>query len=265
MLLLPSPVKLVGTYISAFGRKYTYDGRRNAYLWFGVLWGLPIPIFSIALDFALTGVGGRTPLDAISQHPLHLFFLAHPVLFALVFGAMGTLRHDLERENERLIGSLLELATTDPLTGLYNRRYMFEELEKAISRSNRSGQCFSVILFDLDGFKAVNDEEGHPAGDTVLRKVADALRSVLRQGDVLARYGGDEFLLQMHSASPSAAHLVDRATVAVQRHAGMEISAGVAGYPDDGGTPEELISAADERLGMVKRTHHERAQSPARR
>ena len=73
-------MKIVKTYLKAFGRPFTYDPRHNVYLWFGFLWGLPVPLFSILLDLSLGGVEGRSPLRAIADHPIHLFFLAHPVL-----------------------------------------------------------------------------------------------------------------------------------------------------------------------------------------
>src|SRR6516162_7906850 len=98
--------KIVRSYLSAFGRTFTYDVRRNVYLWFGFLWGIPVPIVSLALDWDLSVAPGWTLANAIASHPIHLFFLAHPLLFALVFGAMGTVRHHLQEENEQLIQSL---------------------------------------------------------------------------------------------------------------------------------------------------------------
>src|SRR5688572_10529982 len=116
--------KTIRTYLAAFGRPFTYDVRRNFYIWFGFLWGIPVPIMSLALDCTLSALPDRTLFEAILQHPIHFFFLAHPILFALVFGAMGTVRHRLEEHNEELIRSLTNLATTDALTGLHNRRYV---------------------------------------------------------------------------------------------------------------------------------------------
>src|SRR5262245_57695939 len=111
----------VERYLKALGQPFTYDLRRNVYLWFGFLWGIPVPVFSLALDCSL-GADGRGPWGVLVEHPLHLFFLAHPFFFALTFGAMGTVRHTLEEQNARLIQSLTDLATTDALTGLHNRR-----------------------------------------------------------------------------------------------------------------------------------------------
>jgi diguanylate cyclase (GGDEF)-like protein len=251
-------MKIVKTYLKAFGQAFTFDARKNVYLWFGFLWGLPVPVFSILLDLSLGGSGVRTPFQAIGEHPIHLFFLAHPVLFALVFGAMGTVRHELERENRRLIDELMDLATTDALTGLHNRRYVTEELQKAIHRSERSGQPFSIVLFDLDKFKQVNDERGHGAGDIVLRGAAGALASITRQGDVIGRYGGDEFLLVAYGDLSSVMSLAERANEAVRQRTGLSISAGVARYPEDGLNPQALIDAADTLLASTKRKRYEK-------
>lgn len=250
--------RIIRSYLAAFGRGYTFDVRRNVYLWFGLLWGIPVPVVSIALDLSLDPAPGRTPLLAVMDHPIHLLFLAHPLLFALVFGAMGTVRHALEEDNARLIESLTDLATTDALTGLHNRRYVTEELEKAIQRSRRMEQRFAVALFDLDGFKQINDTHGHTAGDLVLRKASDALKSVVREGDVLARYGGDEFLLITYGDLASASSLGARADEAVQGATGLGVSAGISRYPEDGATPALLLECADHLLAAEKELRYAR-------
>jgi len=243
--------QVIHSYGRAFSRGFTYDLRKNYYLWFGFLWGLPIPVVCLGLDISL-GRPGRTPLDAILEHPIHLFFLAHPFLFALVFGAMGTVRHKLEEENARLIGSLTDLATTDLLTGLHNRRYVLGELDKALQRSRRTGHGFSVVLFDLDGFKQINDTQGHTAGDLVLKQSALALQGVCREGDVLGRYGGDEFLLIAFGDPPDQDTLPARADQAVTLATRLGVSAGIAHFPRDGESEEALIGNADRRLAETK-------------
>jgi diguanylate cyclase (GGDEF)-like protein len=244
-------------YLTAFAQSSTYDLRRNPYVWFGFLWGLPIPVFSLALDCGLGGDPSWTILNAIARHPVHLFFLAHPILFALLFGAMGTVRHRLEEKNAELIRSLTDLATTDALTGLHNRRYVLSELTKAIQRARRTDQRFSVVLFDLDGFKRINDTSGHAAGDAVLKKAAAALQGITREGDVLGRYGGDEFLLITYGDFPSAQSLPARAEEAVAWSTGLGVSAGVARHPGDGTTEEALIERADALLAEVKKQRYE--------
>jgi len=256
--------RVIHSYGRAFRRGFTYDLRRNYYLWFGFLWGLPIPLVCLALDCSL-GQPGRTPLNAVLEHPIHLVFLAHPLLFALVFGAMGTVRHKLEEENARLIGSLTDLATTDLLTGLHNRRYVLGELDKALQRSRRTGHGFSVVLFDLDGFKQINDTQGHTAGDLVLKRAALALQGVCREGDVLGRYGGDEFLLIAFGDAPEEDTLPARADQAVLQTAGLGVSAGISHFPQDGETEEALIGRADRHLADSKEKRYAEKGTTRRR
>lgn len=240
-------------YLNAFRRGYTYNPRRNPYLGFGFLWGVPVPLFSILLDCTLTAAA---PLDALQSHPIHLLFFAHPLLFAIVFGAMGTVRQDLREENDKLIATLREEAMTDPLTGLYNRRYVLEHLKNAVIRARRTGEEVAVAMFDLDKFKAVNERHGHLYGDQVLQKVARALRAATRDCDLLGRYGGDEFLLVLLGNEEQAREVVGRATEQVAAGAGMRISVGVAGLQDAVSTELDLIREADARLKAAKRTRH---------
>jgi diguanylate cyclase (GGDEF)-like protein len=86
------------------------------------------------------------------------------------------------------------LASTDPLTGLYNRRFFLESLQREMERSRRDGRPLAAVMLDLDGFKAVNDRYGHTVGDAALMHIGRALHSAARAGDVTARFGGDEFV-----------------------------------------------------------------------
>lgn len=255
-------MKTFAAFLRAFPRAYTYDVRRNSFLWLGMFWGMLLPFFAIASDLSLLAPEGRGLLDTLRAHPVHFVFLAHPFLIGILFGAMGTVRHDLETDNRRLIRTLEGLAMTDPLTGLYNRRYIDEALKNMLESARRSRKPLSVILVDLDGFKAINDEHGHPRGDLVLCQTVAALRSALRQSDVLGRQGGDEFILLDPSDRASAARLLERAAQAVRAATGLSLSAGIGCWPEDGGTPDELIAAADRRLGDSKRKSHESRTLP---
>ena len=246
------------SYLQAFGHWFTYDVQHNVHLWFGFLWGTPVPIVSIVLDLNLNPDSGRTPLQAVLDHPVHWVFLLHPILFALVFGAMGAVRHALEVHNEQLIRSLTDLATTDSLTGLHNRRYVVEELNKALQRAQRTEHRFSVVMFDLDGFKEINDTRGHAAGDRVLKEAAQALQGVIREGDVLGRYGGDEFLLVTYGDLSYSKALMDRAEQAVQEAAALGISSGLARFPEAGAKPETLVCMADLRMAQAKAERYAR-------
>lgn len=245
-------MNVVTSYFGAFGKAYTVDVRRNPYLWFGFAWGCPIPVFSLAFDLTL-GAPGRSVVEALREHPVHILFLAHPLIFALVFGAMGTLRHALEVENLRLIAELRDQASTDALTGIANRRRVLEEIDAALARASREVRPFAVVMLDLDGFKRINDTQGHPAGDLVLKRTAAALQEVARQGDVLGRYGGDEFLLLLHGPLAGDDTFLQRAEEVVRRATGLGLSAGIARFPEDGSTTAGLVASADGRLYETKR------------
>jgi diguanylate cyclase (GGDEF)-like protein len=157
--------------------------------------------------------------------------------------------------------ALEELAAHDPLTDIFNRREFYRRLEVEIKRSLRYERIFSLVMLDLDNFKAVNDIYGHQAGDRVLKTVALVISKEVRPGDVFARYGGDEFgLILPETSIPSALKLTERIRTAVSRHtielgAGkkVNISSGLAGFPDDATTSNELVSVADKSLYSVKK------------
>ncbi len=174
---------------------------------------------------------------------------------------------DLRRERDRAARyaeQVEELAWTEPLTGLLNRRRVAEVLEEVLWEARAGGGAAAVVLLDLDGFKAVNDSFGHAAGDDVLREVTRRLRGRLRRGDHLARLGGDEFLVVLpgldaaaatEQARQVAADLVAAAAVQVPGRDGplaVGVSAGVAVYPGDGEDFDRLVSAADARMYAVK-------------
>lgn len=233
-------MKTVGAYLRAFRRGYTYDPRRNLYLWFGFLWGLPIPAFAFLLEAGGPGL-------------LHGFFLLHPLLFALVFGAMGTVRHSLEEENARLIRRLSEEAATDALTGLPNRRELMRDIEAAARRARRTRAPFSVVMLDLNGFKEVNERDGHAAGDRVLAEVARALQGSLRDSDIVGRHGGDEFVLVIDGDADVARATVARAWQAAVAATGLSFESGVATFPAEGEGADRLLETADRRLAEAKR------------
>ena len=160
--------------------------------------------------------------------------------------------------NARLLGDSRRLASDDPLTGLTNRRVLVERLEAEAAEARRHGDAFCVILCDLDGLKGVNDGAGHLVGDSVLRSVATTLRATARTEDVVARFGGDEFVLLLPRTGLEAARAL---VVRLQRelpeqtymwagkpHALPRVSFGVAAFPEDGLLADQLIAKADERM-----------------
>ncbi|MGP6156381.1 MAG: diguanylate cyclase [Vulcanimicrobiaceae bacterium] len=158
---------------------------------------------------------------------------------------------------------LRDLALRDPLTGLFNRRFLQEVLEVQLAQAARTGRPLAVALFDIDNFKTFNDTFGHEAGDFVLREVAQTLRGRNRKGDVACRYGGEEFLVAFPGMSAAAgrqrvdALRNDIKGIAVTFRGkalpAITISAGVATFPECANS-EALISAADRALYVAKRS-----------
>ncbi|MDZ7339686.1 MAG: diguanylate cyclase, partial [candidate division KSB1 bacterium] len=167
------------------------------------------------------------------------------------------------RALEEAEAKLHELAITDGLTGLYNYRYFKEQLVHEVDRAARHKESFSLIMLDIDHFKHYNDTHGHLAGDKVLKDLARLLRENVRKIDVAARYGGEEFALILVQTPHQASGVVARKLQALVQEFPFEhreqqpggrltISMGVATYPEDGTTAEELIAAADRRLYRAK-------------
>jgi diguanylate cyclase (GGDEF)-like protein len=160
-------------------------------------------------------------------------------------------------------------AITDPLTGLYNRRYLRTALRREVRRSHRHGGVFSVLLLDLDRFKAVNDRYGHMLGDLVLRRVSRVIRRGVRDADIACRYGGEEFAVLFPETDRLGAYIAAermRRGVAASfserptggRKIPMTVSGGIASFPDDGGESSTLIARADETLYRAKRAGRNR-------
>jgi len=142
--------------------------------------------------------------------------------------------------------SFINEATRDGLTGLYNRRFFQETLANHIEAAVRYGRELSLVLFDIDHFKQINDQSGHPAGDKVLKHFADQLRKTARHADIVCRIGGDEFaVLLPETSKTNAAHFVKRV---VSKQKFPTVSAGIAALPCD-----DLMAAADADL-MLKKT-----------
>jgi diguanylate cyclase (GGDEF)-like protein len=156
----------------------------------------------------------------------------------------------------------VQLSTTDPLTTIYNRRFINEFLMKEIERSKRSKKHFSIVICDIDNFKAINDTYGHLSGDIVLKTFSQLLSNNIRNLDVVGRYGGDEFVIILPEATNEIArNVIERLKLKIE---GMEIevpkedrvkitaSFGISTFPEDGISSDDLLVVSDERLYKAK-------------
>jgi len=178
-------------------------------------------------------------------------------------------RHRVEEQLAEAHVRLAHLAYHDHLTGLPNRAQFQEHLDVALERARREGSSVAVLFIDLDGFKQVNDDHGHAAGDAVLRAVGERLSAARRGGDVVARLGGDEFLMLVSLAGTdreALEALFDRVREQLHRPVDvegvrMEVagSVGAAIFPDDAETGDELIRAADLAMYDLKQRGRGRA------
>ncbi|MCD9185978.1 MAG: diguanylate cyclase [Pyrinomonadaceae bacterium] len=163
-------------------------------------------------------------------------------------------------------------ALTDPMTGLPNARSLQMQFEKEVARASRNGSSFQVLMLDLDGFKAVNDTYGHKAGDALLKGISKAMREQLRDYDFLSRYAGDEFVAIIPETDKNAIQeLCQRLERAVKEFklpinevefARVGVSLGVASYPQNGESFDQVVIAADKAMYAVKAIRKQKLQEP---
>jgi diguanylate cyclase (GGDEF)-like protein len=168
----------------------------------------------------------------------------------------------LALSNLRLSEKLRHQSIRDPLTGLFNRRYMEESLERELRRAVRNNELVALLMIDIDHFKQFNDTFGHQAGDTLLREFGTFLRQRTRGQDVACRFGGEEFVIiltasSLDGASQRAELLREELKQLVVQHVGqvlgaLSISIGVSAFPNHGSSAEELLNAADRALYRAK-------------
>jgi diguanylate cyclase (GGDEF)-like protein len=196
-----------------------------------------------------------------------------PLLFILTVGGLVVMATNLRQryidqidwQTQQLVTSeaqLRELSVRDPLTGLFNRRYLEEMLELEMIRATRNGYLIGIIAVDIDHFKRFNDTHGHAAGDAVLVQVGNLLRTHIRSSDVTCRYGGEEFILVLPEASREITQLRAEQMREDARHLHMQyegqtleavtLSLGIAIFPEHGSTKDAILGAADDALYRAK-------------
>ncbi len=174
-------------------------------------------------------------------------------------------------QQRRAREAALRLARFDPLTGLYTRHFLYSAIEREISRAARTGRGFCLLMLDLDDLKKVNDTHGHPAGDRIIRAVGEVISRSVRESDLAARYGGDEFVVVLPETDSTGAFTVasklraDVAALVLRLDTGTvqtSISAGLVCHPEGGATLEQLMATVDAAMYESKRLGKDRIVGP---
>jgi diguanylate cyclase (GGDEF)-like protein len=188
---------------------------------------------------------------------------------------LASVFNDMVRRLREGRAELERLSVTDELTGLANRRRLTAELERELRRSGRHGHPFAILMLDVDRFKHFNDTYGHPAGDAVLKRLASTVRECVRDVDTVARYGGEEFVVILpETPAAEAARVAERIRASAEADRftpdggsvalNVTVSIGYAGFPENAGTPDALIAAADQALYRSKESGRNRVSAADR-
>jgi len=173
-------------------------------------------------------------------------------------------------ENSEMVEKLEQLAVTDGLTSLYNKRFFQGRMEEIVSRAERYEQNLALLMMDIDHFKAINDTYGHPTGDVVLREVSALLKESMRKIDIVARWGGEEFIVLLDSTDEDDAfrkadqlreNIADLTFESEMGDFGIHVSFGIAVFPQDTRNIEELVEKADAALYQSKKSGRNRCTS----
>ena len=225
------------------------------YVWPVIFAAYYFPVRALVGELAFVGACYAGALVLVDPGPIAV--TRWLIVVTMVVG-VGSLISRLQGRVDELVGRLSESARRDSLTGLLNRRGFEERLDAELARATRAERPLALILGDVDHFKAVNDQLGHPAGDAVLLRVAGVLEGVGRRGDTVARLGGEEFVFIVPDADAEMAfELAERARVALERTfadepVALTASFGTVAFPVDGTTAESLLATADRALYVAK-------------
>ena len=211
-------------------------------------------VIGLALSSPLTDAARDLAVTRVFQIAAMTFFAAATAR------ATGETRRALADRTAALAeqrDDAFAMASTDELTGLYNRHFMRDELRRMTAHASRRDRSFAVLSMDVDGLKSVNDSRGHQAGDVLLRAIADALRAVLRSEDIAVRTGGDEFVVLLPDADRTeavkVAYRIRQRVAALGEAGGRGVSTGIAVWRR-GTDPDAALRQADEELYRSKAT-----------
>jgi diguanylate cyclase (GGDEF)-like protein/PAS domain S-box-containing protein len=213
------------------------------------LWSLcSVPVFARDRIQGVICVGSREQTRSVEEETQLFELLANQIGIAI--------------DNALLYEKTVDMAFTDAMTGVYNRRYLMEELKRELSRANRNKTCFSIINMDIDNLKAVNDRLGHNNGDLLLKEFGSIIQNTSRKTDIAARIGGDEFVVLTSESNSAQSEILARRILSESNSLKIEIkgdiislsvSIGIADYPACGGTIEEILNKSDKAMYEAKR------------
>jgi diguanylate cyclase (GGDEF)-like protein len=223
-------------------------------------WQLVLLALAVDIGFVIAEVAaGLDPAADFRRHPfLYSYIYFGTIILFGIFGSLIGAREDILRE----------MAHTDTLTGLFNLRYFWARVEEEFALARRHRTPMSLVVIDLDNFKKINDDHGHPVGDRFLQMTGMTIRSIMREGEIAARVGGEEFaLLLTHTSAHEATVVAERIRIAIGkellkvngREVSLTASAGVACTVDhEDHDAREIYHLADQALLRAKREGRDR-------